>query len=200
LTPPATGNRRLNHPPFFSTVLVDASARLAHRGHPEARAGRARLALLALWLAGESDAFAAQILYRAKARLQSLGIPILPALLHKLAVLVAQISIGDEVLVRPGLYVPHGQISISGKTELRTLVTIAPFVMIAPAEGDRQGPTIGSRASIGAGAVIVGPHTIGDRASVGASAVVTGDVAPATTVIGNPARPAPSAGDGGGSR
>lgn len=154
-----------------------------------------RLACLALWLAVESDSFAAQVLYRAKARLQSLGVPILPTLLHRLAVLVAQVSIGDEVLVRPGLYIPHGQISISGKAELRTLVTVAPFVMIAPREGERQGPTIGSRASIGTGAVIVGPHLIGDRASVGASAVVTEDIAAGATVIGNPARPVASAGD-----
>lgn len=191
-----TRRRRPAHPPFFSTVLVDARARLAHRGHPQARAGTVRLAGLALWLAAESDAFAAQIVYRAKARLHSLGVPVLPSILHRFAVLLAQVSIGDQVLVRPGLYIPHGQISISGRAELRTLVTVAPFVMIAPREGEQQGPTIGSRASIGTGAVIVGPHLIGDRASVGASAVVTGDVPPGTTVVGNPARPAVSAGGG----
>jgi acetyltransferase-like isoleucine patch superfamily enzyme len=43
-------------------------------------------------------------------------------------------------------------------------------------------------ASIGSGAVIVGPVTIGERAMVGAGAVVTRDVAPGTTVAGCPAR------------
>jgi UDP-2-acetamido-3-amino-2,3-dideoxy-glucuronate N-acetyltransferase len=44
-------------------------------------------------------------------------------------------------------------------------------------------------ASIGAGAVILPGITIGAAACVGAGAVVTRDVAPHTTVIGNPARP-----------
>ena len=44
-------------------------------------------------------------------------------------------------------------------------------------------------ASIGSGAVILGGVTIGEGALVGAGAVVTRDVAPHTTVVGNPARP-----------
>jgi len=44
------------------------------------------------------------------------------------------------------------------------------------------------RASIGAGAVILPGVRIGAGATVGAGAVVTRDVAPATIVVGNPAR------------
>ena len=44
-------------------------------------------------------------------------------------------------------------------------------------------------ALIGAGAVLLPGITIGEGAMVGAGAVVTKDVAPGTTVIGNPARP-----------
>ena len=44
------------------------------------------------------------------------------------------------------------------------------------------------RASIGTGAVILGGVVIGEGAIVGAGAVVTKDVAPHSTVAGNPAR------------
>jgi UDP-2-acetamido-3-amino-2,3-dideoxy-glucuronate N-acetyltransferase len=48
-------------------------------------------------------------------------------------------------------------------------------------------------ASIGSGAVILGGLTIGSEAVVGAGSVVTRDVAPGSTVAGNPARPLGSA-------
>lgn len=50
-------------------------------------------------------------------------------------------------------------------------------------------PTVVKRgASIGSGATILAGVVIGERAIVGAGAVVTRDVAPDTTVAGNPAR------------
>ena len=48
---------------------------------------------------------------------------------------------------------------------------------------------IGERAWIGGGAIILAGRRIGNDAIVGAGAVVTRDVAPGTTVAGNPARP-----------
>jgi acetyltransferase-like isoleucine patch superfamily enzyme len=44
-------------------------------------------------------------------------------------------------------------------------------------------------ASIGSGATLLGGIVIGEHAMVGAGSVVTTDVAPHTTVAGNPARP-----------
>jgi serine O-acetyltransferase len=57
--------------------------------------------------------------------------------------------------------------------------------------GDNRGrcPVIGNDVFVGSGAKIIGGVTIGDGAKVGANAVVLHDVAPATTVIGIPARP-----------
>jgi acetyltransferase-like isoleucine patch superfamily enzyme len=50
-------------------------------------------------------------------------------------------------------------------------------------------PTLVRRGvSIGSGATIICGVTIGEGATVGAGAVVTRDVAPGTTVAGNPAR------------
>jgi maltose O-acetyltransferase len=48
--------------------------------------------------------------------------------------------------------------------------------------------TIGRNVWIGGGAIILPGVTIGDDAIVGAGSVVTRDVAPGTTVAGNPAR------------
>jgi UDP-2-acetamido-3-amino-2,3-dideoxy-glucuronate N-acetyltransferase len=49
--------------------------------------------------------------------------------------------------------------------------------------------TVGRRAAIGSGAVILGGVTIGADSLVGAGAVVTHDVLAGETVVGNPARP-----------
>ncbi len=48
---------------------------------------------------------------------------------------------------------------------------------------------IGANVWIGGGAILLAGVRVGDRAIIGAGAVVTRDVAPATTVVGNPARP-----------
>ncbi len=48
---------------------------------------------------------------------------------------------------------------------------------------------IGNNVWIGGSAILLGGITIGDSAIIGSGAVVTKDVAPNTTVVGNPARP-----------
>jgi len=47
---------------------------------------------------------------------------------------------------------------------------------------------IGRNVWIGANALIMPGITVGDNAIIGAGSVVTHDVAPGTTVVGNPAR------------
>ncbi len=69
-------------------------------------------------------------MYRAKARLQALGIPLLPRLAHRLAMVAGQVSIGDPVVMSPGVYLVHGQVVIDGITEIRSNVVISPWVTI----------------------------------------------------------------------
>ncbi|MFM7224587.1 MAG: serine O-acetyltransferase [Actinomycetota bacterium] len=196
--PPTPGEQllagvRARHPRFTTAVAADARLTLAMQGKGTAPSGRGALALVALRLAWSSDAFLATACYRAKARLQALRVPVLPRLLHRLAMMLAQVCIGDPVVVAPGCYLAHGQVVVDGFVEIGPGVVLFPWVTIGLRAGDFRGPTIGAGAHIGTGAKVIGPVTVGERARVGANAVVTGDVAPGTTVVGAPARPVGSA-------
>ena len=92
------------------------------------------------------------------------------------------VEIADEV------FVGHGVVFVNDKhpratTEDGELQTDADWELITT--------VVEAGASIGSGAVILGGVTVGRGAVVGAGAVVTRDVAPATTVVGNPSRPLP---------
>jgi maltose O-acetyltransferase len=126
--------------------------------------------------------------------------------------------IGKGVVVRPPFFCDYGfNISIGDEAFLNfnciildvAPVTIGAGAQIGPAvqilaadhprdhEQRRSGlelgrpVRIGENAWIGGGAIILPGVTVGDDAIVGAGAVVTRDVAPATTVIGIPARRIP---------
>jgi serine O-acetyltransferase len=179
----------VRHPGFKTAVLADL--RVEHRGRQEGRPLGSRLALLLelmrlIWV---SDGFGALLCYRLKASLQQAGVPALPHIAHRAAIVWGQLAIGDPVLVQPGVRFPHGQVVIDGFVEVRSGAEIRPFVTIGLKEGDYKGPTIGEGARIGTGARIMGPVTIGRGAVVGANAVVVGDVPDGSVVAGVPARP-----------
>jgi serine O-acetyltransferase len=179
---------RARHPPFIAAVLADARVTSRNRGRPLDGAAPGRVALEALRLAYASDGFLAQAMYRAKARLQGLGVPVLPRILHRLAILTSGIYIGDPVVVEPGIHLAHGQIVIDGIVEVRRGTTIFPFVTIGLRAGSMVGPTVGPRATIGSGAKVIGEVSVGEGAKVGANAVVVSDVPAGATVVGVPAR------------
>lgn len=135
-----------------------------------------------------SDALFAQALYRLKARLQALRVPILPRLAHRLAMCLAQVCIGDPVIVHPGVYLAHGQVVIDGLVEVHSGTVIFPWVTVGLIAGIYQGPIIESGVHIGTGAKVLGPIRIGTGARVGANAVVVEDVPDHATVVGVPAR------------
>ena len=101
-----------------------------------------------------------------------------------------KVVIGDNVTLKSGVYLWDGM-------ELGNNVFIGPNATFTndrmPQSGRRdfacEGICLKDNCSIGAGAVLLPGITIGEGAMVGAGAVVTKDVAPGTTVIGNPARP-----------
>jgi serine O-acetyltransferase len=183
-----TAALRARHPGFWEALQEDARVTAGYRGERDSFRSGWDAARQMVRLAVVSDAFLGQVLYRAKARLQTLGLPLLPRLLHRMAMVCAQISIGDPVIVAPGLYVAHGQIVIDGLAEIGAGVVIFPFVTIGLRAGDIRGPKVEDGVSIGTGAKLIGPITVGAHARVGAGAIVVDDVPAGATVVGNPAR------------
>ncbi len=179
---------RARFPSFREAVLADAKATARGRGERSEFRSTADTLAQIVRLCWISDAFLAQVLYRLKASLQRREIPLLPRIAHKLAMGSAQVSIGDPVIVAPGLYVLHGQIVIDGLVEVGPGAQIAPWVTIGLRGGVMQGATLESNVAIGTGAKVIGPVRIGAGAKIGANAVVVEDVPPNTTVAGVPAR------------
>lgn len=178
------------HPGFRVAVAEDARVTSMHRGEPaEFDSGR-QVLLAVLRLSWSSDAFFAHVCYRLRARLLARGVPVIPRLLHKISMMTAQVSIGDPVLLQPGIYLVHGQVVLDGLVEVGSGSVISPWVTIGLRSGNHQGPKLGRDVFLGTGAKVIGPVTVGDGATVGAGAVVTGDVSADTTVVGIPAREA----------
>jgi serine O-acetyltransferase len=176
------------HPRFREAVAADLKLTVAYRAERVQLQSQRDIVLQALRMMWVSDAFLAQVLYRAKARMQALGIPVLPRLAHRLAMSVAQVCIGDPVVVEPGIYIAHGQVVIDGLSEVGSGAVFFPWVTVGLRSGDFNGPTIGRNVRVGTGAKIVGPIKVGDGASIGANAVVVSDVPANATAVGVPAR------------
>jgi serine O-acetyltransferase len=176
------------HPGFREAVEADLRLTLLYRAEGVKLRSKGDVVYHALRMMWSSDAFLAQVLYRAKARLQALGVPVLPRLCHRLAMMVAQVCIGDPVVVEPGMYIAHGQIVIDGLVEVGSGAVLFPWITVGLRAGDFNGATIGRNVKIGTGAKIVGPVKIGDGASIGANAVVVSDVPANATAVGVPAK------------
>jgi serine O-acetyltransferase len=180
---------RSRHPRFLEALLADARLAAAFRGDRYEFRSRLDGVLQALRLMLKTDAFLALAAYRAKARLQALGIPVLPAIAHRLAMVSAQLAIADTVVVHPGVFIPNGQVVVYGVAEIQTAVILLPWVTVGPIAGGFTGPRIGPGAQIATGAKVMGDIEVGANARIGVNAVVLSDVPPNTTVVGMPAQP-----------
>ena len=169
-------------------MLADAEVTMAYRSEGREIRSRVDAAAQIIRLVWVSDAFFAQICYRAKARLQALRVPVLPRVFHRLAMMSAQVCIGDPVVMEPGVYLPHGQVVVDGFVRIGSGAVISPWVTIGLVAGNFQGPTLEPDVHLGTGAKVVGPITIGSVARIGANAVVVHDVPAGSTMVGVPAR------------
>ena len=96
--------------------------------------------------------------------------------------------IGERTRIGYGCFIPN-------RTQIASHVFIGPRVVMCDDDHPEvnnafykaQPPTIGERASIGAGAVLLPGVQIGEGAVIGAGAVVTKDVPSYATWVGNPA-------------
>lgn len=87
----------------------------------------------------------------------------------------ARITIGDNVMLAPGVHIYTAHHPLDAATRNSGLELASPV-------------TIGNSVWIGGGAIILPGVTIGDGAVIGAGSVVTRDVEASTIVAGNPAR------------
>lgn len=175
-----------SHPRFATAVLADARLAAERRGERHIYRSRLDAGVQVIRLMLVTDAFLGQVCYRAKAACQARGIPLLPRLFHRLAMVTGQICIGDPASIEPGVYIPHGQVVIGGFTTVRSGVSLLPFVTLG-VRGRMAGPTVGRGATIGTGAKVLGAVKVGALASVGANAVVLDDVPAWATAVGVPA-------------
>ena len=187
---------RARHPPVRLALREDARVTAIHRGERHVFRSRTDTAIQIIRLCAVSDAFLAQVLYReVKARLQDpAGSRLLPLIAHRLAMALAQVSIGDPVVIEPGVYIVHGQVVLDGLVEIHSGVVISPFVTIGlRSRANVRGPTVGPGVSIGTGAKLIGPVSGSAPARQSAptrSSSVTSP--PGATVVGAPARPIPA--------
>ncbi|QNS03057.1 sugar O-acetyltransferase [Streptomyces xanthii] len=125
-------------------------------------------------------------------------------------------SVGEDVELRPPLYVDYGSnITIGARTFVNYHLTALDVAAITIGEDCQIGPnvqlltpthpvepqprrdkleaarpvTIGDNVWLGGGAIVCPGVTIGDNSVIGAGAVVTRDIPANVVAVGNPARP-----------
>jgi serine O-acetyltransferase len=134
------------------------------------------------------------ILYRVREWARRRQSAFLPGLCDRLLELVHHTAIGRDVKLGAGVYFPHGSAHIHGDTTIGDCVIVGVHSGIGlrgsffSNDMGTRGPTVGAYTRVGTGSKILGNVTIGERAVIGAGAVVIRDVPEAATVVGVPAR------------
>jgi serine O-acetyltransferase len=134
-----------------------------------------------------ADGTIANALYRLQCALTSLRLAPLALIVHWINKWMNGCVIGVKARFESGFVLIHPVgVVINSSVRGGRNVWLESGVVI----GDNRGkvPVLGNDIFVGSGAKIIGGVNIGDGARVGANAVVLHDVAPATTVVGIPAR------------
>ena len=140
------------------------------------------------WLAGQARRWR-QAYYR-----RVLGAPTLELYFPFYAHPLRNLTLGRNVAISAFVHiVANGRVSIGDNTIIASSVQITSSThdqAVRPFRSFRRDApvSIGRNVWIGAGAIILPGVTVGDDSVIGAGSVVTRDVAPATVVVGTPAR------------
>jgi putative colanic acid biosynthesis acetyltransferase WcaB len=131
----------------------------------------------------------AQACARLPAALRWIGWPHLAAY-HLIVIWELGIELNHKAIIGPGLKLFHGTaLVVHEKAVIGKHCTLRHCTTIGNRIAGDDVPVIGDEVDIGCNSVVLGRITIGDRAKIGAGSVVVHDVAPDQTVAGNPARP-----------
>lgn len=163
------------------------------------RAVKGRGLLFALFDALLLDSgFQALLAYRCAHTLRRWRVPLLPAVLRRLAIAECAIDIVPTAKIAGGCIISHGVgLVVGGETVIGEDCTLLQGVTLGEVRFDELAcPRIGHRVTLGAGAQVLGGIEVGDDATVGAGAVVLEDVPAGATVVGVPARVVASRGQG----
>ncbi|QEC50787.1 serine O-acetyltransferase [Baekduia soli] len=155
----------------------------AHERDPAAR-GVSSLEILLEW-----PGVQAVLAHRVAHALHDSNVPIAPRAIAYVARALTGVEIHPAANVGDGLFIDHGMGVVIGETaDIGDDVTLYQGVTLGGtgfATGKRH-PTIGDNVTVGSGAKLLGPIEVGHGAKVGANSVVISDVAPHSTVVGNP--------------
>jgi serine O-acetyltransferase len=118
----------------------------------------------------------------------------LARLVNHIARFLTAIDIHPGARIGRNFFIDHGFVVIGETAEIGDDVTIYQNVTLGgtnPTNGEagKRHPTLCNGVIIGSGAQVLGPITIGSRARIGANAVVTRDVPEGATMTGIPAKP-----------
>lgn len=175
-------------PPLLMAIAEDARVFCYHRGQRFPSESRWKKWLTVLRLTWKADDFLGVLIYRVRTSLRAAGVPILPRLLDFIDIIFFSIRIGDKVVIREGVYVPHGEICLGGITLIGRRCYLAPWIGIGLVRGNLRGPRLGDGVFVGTGAKILGDLQVGNNAIIGTNAAVLRDVPANATVGGVPAR------------
>jgi serine O-acetyltransferase len=134
------------------------------------------------------------ILYRVREWARRRPSAFVPGLCDRLMEVLHQTAISREATLGTGVYFPHGSAHIHGNTTIGDCVIVGVHSGIGlrgsffSDDMGTRGPTIGAYTRVGTGSKVIGAITVGERAVIGAGAVVISDVPEAATVVGVPAK------------
>jgi serine O-acetyltransferase len=131
-------------------------------------------------------------LHRLSHWLQQRKVPLLPAVLRSVGLVLYAADLSPGARIGPGFRIVHGVgVVVGWDVEAGPGLLLYQSVTLGGRGRVVEGkwcPSLGANVTVGAGAVVLGPIHVGDSVSIGANSVVIESVPDGARVAGNPGR------------